>query len=229
MLRILLATLLVAFLPLAPVAGQSSASAGVTYYLHQTGACENDGSETFTDQTDSKDDLDGCGTIGAGGSAGGFALEFPGRATLGTVSLDAASTAKAIIYIATETPARISVEVGVSAAGASCSGVAAEQTVPNTPLTYEFTPFEVSCKVTGSAAATVTPSVSLVIHSETHYFLGYEGDHTSRVEIQGTSVITNSTTPPPSLEPEEDTPAPAALMALSILAVVAAIVLRRRE
>jgi hypothetical protein len=220
--------LIIGILFLVPTA---AASTSATWFPHATGECADGGITYGFDTADSPDDLDGCGGVGTAASQGGFSVTYPSKVGLGA-SVVNGSAAEAHVWISTFETGDVSVDIAVRAGKASCAASSATQQIVSTPLTASasYVEFVVPCEFTGTAEAEDKPALELVIHSTATYFMGYEGDHTTHVVLNGlatgTLVAPVNGTGEPDGEPAQGVPSPAIL---PILAAAIALGLARRR
>lgn len=188
----------------APTWAQATGTA--TYFLHAEGKCERDQVRLYMDQKDTDDGMmDTCGAFGIGAAAG-FQLTYPGRDAVGA-RIESGSKAKIHAYLTTAQPDKVAVSGSLVAANARCTAPDVEKDVVSNYVAPSWFDFVLDCSFDKTSEASVKPNLTLIIKSKTSYFVGYDGDHTSRIDLSSLAVAppanaTNSSAPPPG----EDAP-----------------------
>lgn len=227
------AFLLLAFVPLVAAQG-GGAGAGVrtttTYYLHLAGDCSGQGKLVTSMDTNDSKDVDGCFNFGASGAAGGgFEESYPAGVPVG-LDLGADSKAALKLFVATAQPDQVKVTMTLTSGTASCKAASGEQTTTNVfnPVTgaTTYTTFDVACTLSGKGAAADRPRLDLVVASHTSYSIGYEGDHTSTLKVEGTMPTPPATETTPA--PVGQSPGPGAFVVLAAASLALAAAARRR-
>lgn len=205
----------------------------ITYFLVATGQCGMGGTVSYSlakNDTDGQpQNVDNCGMRNPTGVlGGGFDLSFPGNDTL-NATLATGSKAEAHVFVSTDQPDTVSVSIGVRLDKATCDGTSAPQLLTNALLVGDWTEFVVPCTFAGTAPHNATPSLGVTVHANITWFVGYAGDHNSRIDFLGFQPApppanrTGNETPPP----EERTPAPPLPIVLGGLLVAGAAWRRR--
>lgn len=150
-----------------------------TWYLHETGPCDNSGTpqEYFIDKTDSSDDADGCGSVGFG--AAGFTYTYPGEET--SHGHDSGAAVAVELYLQFAQPGPVTIDWVLRGGGSElASGTMEAMSLSQTSWT-QFTD-ETTTSQAIDSGDTLTFEFTFPAAAGANYH-GYEGDHTSLFTI----------------------------------------------
>ncbi len=167
--------------PEQPPAPAPAVGGAETWYLHDSDTeCDGSG-ETTLSKADDADDADGCGGVGAAGLADGFTVSFAGTESTGGHAQGTAVTAR--IYVAFTNPGEYTLAAALRSNGTEVASGSVTMTAVSAYGVGPFVEFSVPMTLERAMAAGDRPSLTINVSGGPSYFLGYEGDHTSILQI----------------------------------------------